>query len=112
MACGILQVVNAAVQGKEMFLSTSESSLRVAIVETIGRYCESTGAPAVLQQSSNGDHGDQHGLLLGKSDASRARGAQGEAEDFSQLLNSSVHHGWSHMALVLTAAQVNARCVA
>ncbi len=92
-----------------MFLSTSESSLRVAIMETIGRYCESTGAPAVLQQSSNGD---QHGLLLGKSDASRARGAQGEAEDFSQLLNSSVHHGWSHMALVLTAAQVNARCVA
>jgi hypothetical protein len=49
-------------------------------METIGRYCESTGAPAALQHSSDED---QRRLLLGKSDASRARGAQGEAEDFS-----------------------------
>ena len=49
-------------------------------METIGRYCESTAAPAELQQSSDED---QCRLLLGKSDASHAHGAQGEAEDFS-----------------------------
>jgi hypothetical protein len=80
MACVILQVVNAAVQGEEMLWSTSDASLRLAIMETIGRYCESTSAPAALQHSSDED---QRRLLLGKSDASRARGAQGEAEDFS-----------------------------
>jgi len=82
MACVILQVVNAAVQGEEMLWSTSDASLRLAIMETIGRYCESTAAPApaALQHSSDED---QRRLLLGKSDASRARGAQGEAEDFS-----------------------------
>ena len=80
MACVILQVVNAAVQGEEMLWSTSDASLRLAIMGTIGRYCESTGAPAALQHSSDED---QRRLLLGKSDASRARGAQGEAEDFS-----------------------------
>ena len=36
--------------------------------------------PPALQHSSDED---QRRLLLGKSDASRARGAQGEAEDFS-----------------------------
>ena len=84
MACVILQVVNAAVQGEEMLWSTSDASLRVAIMETISRYCKSTGAtaatPPALQHSSDED---QRRLLLGKSDASRARGAQGEAEDFS-----------------------------
>ena len=80
MACVILQV-NAAVQGEEMLWSTSESSLRLAIMETIGRYCESTAAPAALQQSR--DEEERRLLLLGKSDASRAQGAQGEAEDFS-----------------------------
>ena len=80
MACVILQIVNAAVQGEEMLWSTSDASLRLAIMETIGRYCESTAAPAALQQSSDED---QRRLLLGKSDASRARGAQGEAEDLS-----------------------------
>ena len=79
MACVILQV-NAAVQGEEMLWSTSDASLRLAIMETIGRYCESTAAPAAPQQSNDED---QRRLLLGKSDASRARGAQGEAEDFS-----------------------------
>ena len=79
MACVILQV-NAAVQGEEMLWSTSESSLRLAIMETIGRYCESIAAPAAPQQSNDED---QRRLLLGKSDASRAQGAQGEAEDFS-----------------------------
>jgi hypothetical protein len=78
--CVILQVVYAAVQGEEMLWSTSESSLRLAIMETIGRYCESTAAPAALQQSRDEE---ERRLLLGKSDASRARGAQGEAEDFS-----------------------------
>ena len=63
-----------------MLLSTSDASLRLAIMETIGRYCESTAAPAALHQSSDED---QRRLLLGKSDASRACGAQGEAEDFS-----------------------------
>jgi hypothetical protein len=80
MACGILQVVYAAVQGEEMLWSTSDASLRLAIMETIGRYCESTAAPAALQQSRDEE---ERRLLLGKSDASRARGAQGEAEDFS-----------------------------
>ena len=79
MACVILQV-NAAVQGEEMLWSTSDASLRLAIMETIGRYCESTAAPAAPQQSNDKD---QRRLLLGKSDASRAQGAQGEAEDFS-----------------------------
>ena len=79
--CVILQVVYAAVQGEEMLWSTSESSLRLAIMETIGRYCESTAAPAALQQSR--DEEERRQQLLGKADASRARGAQGEAEDFS-----------------------------
>ena len=78
--CVILQVVYAAVQGEEMLWSTSDASLRLAIMETIGRYCESTAAPAALQQSRDEE---ERRLLLGKSDASRARGAQGEAEDFS-----------------------------
>ena len=80
MACVILQVVYADVQGNEMLWSTSDASLRLAIMETIGRYCESTAAPAALQQSRDEE---ERRLLLGKSDASRARGAQGEAEDFS-----------------------------
>ena len=63
-----------------MLWSTSDASLRVAVMETIGRYCESTGAPAALQQSSDED---QRRLLLGKSDAPCTRGAQGEKEDFS-----------------------------
>ena len=79
--CVILQVVYAAVQGEEMLWSTSDASLRLAIMETIGRYCESTAAPAALQQSR--DEEERRLLLLGKSDALRARGAQGEAEDFS-----------------------------
>ena len=79
--CVILQVVYAAVQGEEMLWSTSDASLRLAIMETIGRYCESTTAPAALQQSRDDDERRQQ--LLGKSDASRARGAPGEAEDFS-----------------------------
>ena len=79
--CVILQVVYAAVQGEEMLWSTSDASLRLAIMETIGRYCESTAAPAALQQSR--DEEERRQQLLGKSDASRARGAQGEAEDFS-----------------------------
>ena len=73
--CVILQVVYAAVQGEEMLWSTSDASLRLAIMETIGRYCESTAAPAALQQSCDED---QRMLLLGESDASR-----GAAEDFS-----------------------------
>ena len=75
---------DTALQGEELLWSTSDAALRIAIMETISRYCKSTGAtaatPPALQRSSDED---QRRLLLGKSDASRARGAQGEAEDFS-----------------------------
>jgi hypothetical protein len=77
---------DAAAQGQELLWSTSESSLRVAIMETVSRCSAPLAAaataatPPALQHSSDED---KRRLLLGKSDASRARGAQGEAEDFS-----------------------------
>jgi hypothetical protein len=77
---------DAAAQGQELLWSTSESSLRVAIMETVIRCSAPLAAaataatPPALQHSSDED---QRRLLLGKSDASRARGAQGEAEDVS-----------------------------
>jgi hypothetical protein len=77
---------DAAAQGQKLLWSTSESSLRVAIMETVSCCSEPLAAaataatPPALQHSSDED---QRRLLLGKYDASRARGAQGEAEDFS-----------------------------
>jgi hypothetical protein len=77
---------DAAAQGQELLWSTSESSLRFAIMETVSHCSEPLAAAAIAatppaqQQSSDKD---KRRLLLGKSDASRARGAQGEAEDFS-----------------------------
>ena len=78
---------NAAAQGQELLWSTSVAALRVAIMETVSRCSAPLAAAATAatpppQQHSSSDE-DKRRLLLGKSDASRARGAQGEAEDFS-----------------------------
>ena len=75
-----------AVGGRSLLLSHRETACVVAIMETISRCSAPLAAaaaaatPPALQHSSDED---QRRLLLGKSDASRARGAQGEAEDFS-----------------------------
>ena len=68
-----------------MLLSHRETACVVAIMETISRCSAPLAAagavPPALQQSR--DEEERRQQLLGKSDASRARGAQGEAEDFS-----------------------------
>ena len=76
---------DAAAQGQELLWSTNDASLRVAIMETISRCSAPLAAadPAPPGQQHSSSDEDQRRLLLGKSDASRARGAQGEAEDFS-----------------------------
>ena len=61
-------------QGRELLWSTSESALKVAIMETISRCC----APPALPSQQQGSDCDQRGLLLGTTSA-----ANGKDEDFS-----------------------------
>ena len=73
---------DTALQGEELLWSTSESALRIAIMETISLCCAPLAAAASassgLKQSRDED---QRRLLLGKSSAAPA--AEGEGEDFS-----------------------------
>ena len=73
-----------ALGGRSLLLSHRETACVVAIMETISRCSAPLAAAdaALLGQQHSSDE-DQRRLLLGKSDASRACGAQGEAEDFS-----------------------------
>jgi hypothetical protein len=72
---------DAVLQGEVLLWSTGDASLRLAIIETISRFCETLAAASLCMQHPSSDM-NQRRLLLSKSDA--IPGAlQGEDEDFS-----------------------------
>ncbi len=72
---------DVVVQGQQLLWSTSDATLRLAILETVKRYCTLHDAAASAPQQPNDDDDDHRRLLLGTSSSPSA--AAGSEEDLA-----------------------------